>query len=211
MKHVLPPIALAYIATTCAVAEDYLAPCNDDFPSEYEQRVEAIAQAAIPGPADFWVTVIPSFTPEWIVGVSTVEGRHLLTYIAFDRSFWHSSWVETGLNQAINDASKGRARAKGSSTAITPALYDALRSVWDTSVNATRQSDVLVLDGVAFNFRLPGKCATTSFPEPATRNGALVDLVNELVRLARTENRAPDSTTEVEAIEMIRELPSIVD
>ena len=211
MKHRLPAIAIAYTATTCVVAENNLAPCTDDFPSEYEQRVEAIAQAAMPGPADFWVTVIPSFTPEWSVGVSTVEGRHVLTHVAFNRSFWHSSWIEAGPNQAINDPSKGRARAKARSTTITSALYAALWSEWDRSVNATRQSDVLVLDGVAFNFRLPDRCATTSFPEPATRNGELVGLVNELVRLARTKNRAPDPTMEGEAMRMLRELPSIVD
>ena len=211
MKCPLLAIAVVYTASTCAVAEDHLAPCNDDFLGEYERRVEAITQAAMPGPADFWVTVIPSFTPEWSVGVSTVEGRSLLTYVVFDRSFWHSSWVETAPESAINDPSKGHARAKAKTATISAALDEALRSEWDRSVNAARKSEMLGLDGETYNFRLPGKCASAWSPGPSTRNGKLVELVEELVRLARTQNRAPDPRTEADALKKIRDLPGVVD
>jgi hypothetical protein len=170
-----------------------------------------LAQAAMPAPVDLWVTAIPSFTPEWSVGVSTVQGRYLLSYVAFDRSFWNSSWVQAAHDEVINDPSKGHARAKARTTAITPTLYEALRSEWDRSLSATRRSDRSILDGETYYFRLPGRCASADSPESGTRSGKLVDLVAELIRLTSTKNKAPNATAEAEALKKIRELPAIVD
>jgi hypothetical protein len=211
MKRLLPAVVLAYAVSTCVFAEDHLAPCDNGFPGEYESHVEALAQSAMPAPSELWATVTPSFTPEWSVGVSTVEGRHLLTYVVFDRSFWYSSWVETGPGEGINDPSKGHARAKAKTTAITQALYEALGDEWDRSISATRPSDILILDGETYYFRLPRRCASALSPEPATRSGKLVDLLEELARLARMRNKTPNPATEAEALKKIRELPRMVD
>lgn len=210
MKYALPAIAVAYAVCGCAVAEDHLAPCDEYFAGAYGQRVEAIAQAAMPGPANFWVTVIPSFTPEWSLSVSSVEGRYLLTYVVFDQSLWNSSWVETAPDRFTNDPSKGHARGKATTRRITAELYDALRSEWSRSVAATRQSR-FGLDGETYNFRLPGKCANAWSPEASTRNGKLVELVNALVRLARAGSAEPAAKMEADALRQVRELPRIPD
>ena len=209
MRYALPAIAVAYAVCACA-ADDHLAPCDEDFAGAYGQRVEAIGRAAMPGPADFWVTVIPSLTPEWSLGVSSVKGRYLLTHVAFDRSLWNSSWVETAPDRFTNDPSKGHAHAKATTTPISAELYAALRSEWERSVTATRQS-TSGLDGITYYFRLPGKCASTWSPEAGTRNRQLVDFVSALVRLAHDRSAEPAATKEADALRQLRELPPIID
>jgi hypothetical protein len=180
---------------------------------EYEQGVEAIAQAAMPGVPELWVTVFPSFIPEWSVSVSTIDGRHLLTHVIFDRSFWYSSWVKTGPDTAINDPSKGRARAKAKTANISAELYDALRSEWEKSIKKARasESETVVVDGVMYNFRLPGQCGSARSPHSEARNGKLVDLVIELARLADSQKSAPVARNEGSVLTKLRELPPVTD
>jgi hypothetical protein len=195
---------------TSAQAEDRLAPCHD-FLQEYERKVEAIAHEAMPGAVQFWVTVIPSFTPEWSVGVSVDAGHYLLTHVIFDQSLWHSSWVETGPNTQTNDPSKGNAQAKGTTTSISAELYEALHSEWDASIKAARRSDMLGLDGVTYNFRFPGECGSAWSPAPETRNGKLVELVDALARLADSEQESPSAHDEGPVLETLRDLPPLAD
>ena len=211
MKRILPPIVLALFASTGALATPRLEPCDKGFLDEYNERVEAIAQSAMPGPPEFWVTAIPSFTPEWSVGLTTVNGRHLLTHVELDRSFWHSSWVESGPSQRINDPSKGYAKAKARTAVISAALRDALRTEWEKSINAARNSETYGFDGETYLFHLPGKCASTWSPDAGTRSKKLVELVEQLARLARARGKAPDSKKEAKVLASIRDLPKLVD
>jgi hypothetical protein len=210
MSRTLLTLVITCCADRYAAAEDHLAPCDSQ---EYEQRVEAIAQATMPGAPELWVTVFPSFTPEWSVSVSTVEGRHLLTHVIFDRSFWYSSWVATGPDTAINDPSKGRARAKAKTTNVSVELYDALRAEWERSIKNARpsESETIIVDGVRYAFRLPGQCASAWSPDSETRNGKLVDLVSNLARLADTQKSTPVARNEGSVLTKLHELPPTTD
>ena len=210
MRYARLTVILGCSAMAGAEAEERLAPCHD-FLQEYERRVEAIAHEAMPGAVQFWVTVIPSFTPEWSVGVSVDAGHYFLTHVRFDRSLWHSSWVETGPNTATNDPSKGNAQAIATTTGISVELYRALHSEWDMSIKAARPSELLGLDGVTVNFRLPGECAGAWSPAPATRNGKLVALVSALARLADSERESLAADDEGSVLRSLRELPPLTD
>jgi hypothetical protein len=52
----------------------------------------------MPGEVELWVTVIPSFQPEWSVGISADNGRYFVTHVAFQRSLWGRSLVQSGPN-----------------------------------------------------------------------------------------------------------------
>jgi len=193
------------------MAEDRLEPCGSSLP-EYERRVEAITQEAMPGVVEFWVLVIPSFTPEMSVEVSVDNGRFLLTRVVLDQSFWHSSWVEVGPNTVRNDPSKGHARGVAKTTIISAELHSALRTEWERSINGARPSEskTLILDGESYIFRFPGRCASASSPESATRNGKLVDLVYALGRLAGGGKTA-NARTEAPVLRQLGEIGPLID
>ena len=191
-------------------AENHLAPCGD-FLQEYERRVDAIAQETTTGTWEFWVTVIPSFAPEWSLVVSNQNERYLVTHVVFDQSLFHSGWVETAPGKWINDPSKSGAHATARTTTISAELHDALRSEWDRSIKSARPSDLIVLDGVMFDFRRTGECARAHSPASETRNGKLVDVVFELARLADGKSDSPVARREKRLLKQLDELPPLID
>jgi hypothetical protein len=143
--------------------DDRLEPCQVTFP-EYEHRIEAISQAATPGEVDFWVTVIPSFQPEWSVGVSTLGGKHLVTHVAFRQSLWGRSLVQSG-STSIRDFSRPQVQTAVGTASISAGSYSALRSEWIKSIadinpkegNVAGNGLVRVrADGVIFEFKCLG-------------------------------------------------------
>jgi len=153
MKRTLLMLTLGCSVSTGAEAEDHLAPCSD-FLEEYESRVDAIAQKETPGTVEFRVTVIPAFTPESSVAISTESGRYFVTHVVFDRLLWHS----------INDPSKGEVRATAKTAGISAELYRALRPEWDRSIETARPANRLVNDGVVFTFRSDSLSARSEVP-----------------------------------------------
>lgn len=204
MRRALFAIVSGCSAITGVDAEDRLAPC-DDYQQEYYDKVEATARAAMPAPAEFSVTIIPSFSPEWSVGVSAGPEPHVLTHVVFDQSVWATSWVETGRN-ITQDLSKANARATARTATISADLYEALRLEWDESIDAATPSRMLGVDGVTYYFRMPGRCASTWSPSPETRNGKLVGLVNALARLADSTGESAAPRDEDAVQNMLRDL-----
>lgn len=205
MRYALAILAVSgLLSAPYARAEDHLAPCGD-FLKGYENRVDAIAHGAMPGKVDFWVTVIPSFEPEWSIGVSTSGNQHFLTYVVFDRSLWHGGWASSGPNTMRHDSSSGHTKPKARTVPISQSLHQAIRSEWDRSIKSSRPSEILGLDGISYNFKLPDQCAKAWSPEPNTRNNKLVALVESLRILAKG-NAKSSKTDENSVRATLREL-----
>jgi len=206
MRYALAAILTCCLAVTCAVADDHLEPCQGHL-AEYESRVEAISRAAMPGDVEFWVVVIPSFQPEWSVGVSADNGHFLLTHVAFQPSLWGSSLVQSGPNTFDHDFSKPHIQTKARTANISAGLHEALRAEWDRSIAGTRSTEGIGLDGVTFKFQLSGRCGSAWSPSPETRNGKLVDLVTALALLAGSKEDASHATGEVVVLRKLHALP----
>jgi virulence-associated protein VagC len=119
-------------AITNAGEDDHLEPCQFRF-SEYENRVESESRAAMPGKVEFWATVIPSFQPEWSVGVSLDKGRYVVTHVVFRQSLWGSSTVQSGPKIGSHDFAKPHVRTTARTAIMSPELHEALRSQWARS------------------------------------------------------------------------------
>jgi hypothetical protein len=175
---------------------------------DYESRVEAISRGAMPGEVEFWVTVIPSFQPEWGVGTSADGGHYFVTHVVFQRSLWADSLVESGPTAMAYDFSKPRVGTVARTSSISAELYQALRSEWNRSIDGARPAEGLGLDGMTYKFQSPGRCASTLSPGPETRNGKLVDLVMALARLADARDEALRAVGGDVVLRKLRELPT---
>ena len=80
-------LALSLPAIADAEEDDHLEPCKVTF-AKYENQVESISRAAMPGEVEFCVTVIPSFQPEWSVGVSSEKGRYFVKRVTATLLIW---------------------------------------------------------------------------------------------------------------------------
>lgn len=198
MGLVAATLLLAMSPTAIAVAEEdgHLEPCKVIF-AQYEDRVESISRAAMPGEVEFWVTVIPSFRPEWSVGVSSEKGHYFVTHVVFRRSLWGRSLVQSGPSTSTYDFSKPHVRTIAKTASISAELHEALRSEWARSIEDARPADPdpnglegIVVDGVTFTFKLSERCGSAESPDPDTRNSQLVDLVMALSRLANSKGDA---------------------
>jgi hypothetical protein len=187
------------------MADEQLEPCRHHL-AEYENRVEALSRAAMPGDVEFVVTVIPSFQPEWSVGVSADNGHFFLTHVTFQPSLWGSSLVETGPNTFGYDFQKPHIQTTAKTANISAELHEALRSEWDRSIASARPSDGIGLDGVTFKFQLSGRCGSAWSPGPETRNGELVNLVMALVLLADGKEDPSHSNGEVVVLKKLQAL-----
>lgn len=193
---------------------EHLEPCRVLFP-DYESRVESISRAAMPGEVALWVTVIPSFRPEWSVGISTDKGRYFVTHVVFKRSLWSRSSVATGPNTFSYDFSKPPVQTTATTANISAVLYEALRSEWSRSIDGVQPVgentggngyQEVRLDGVKFTFKLSGRCGSAWSPDPETRNSKLVDLVTALALLADSRDGASRTASE-DVVRKLRELP----
>jgi hypothetical protein len=186
MRCALAAFVTGCLTVTCAVADEHLEPCQGHL-VEYESRVEALSRAAMPGDVEFFVTVIPSFQPEWSIGVSADKGQFFLTHVAFQRSLWGSSQVQTGPNTFGYDFQKPHILTTTKTANISAELHEALRSEWDRSIAGARPSKRIGLDGVMFKFQLSGRCGSAWSPDPETRNGKLINLVMALALFANNK------------------------
>jgi hypothetical protein len=186
-------LAMSPPAIADAEGDDHLEPCKVIF-AQYENRVESISLAAMPGEVEFWVTVIPSFQPEWSVGVSSEKGRYFVTHVFFQRSLWGRRLVQSGPTNSSYDFSKSRVRTTARTAIISAELHRALRSEWARSIEGARPADPdpnglerIVLDGATFTFKVSERCGSAELPDPETRNDQLVDLVVALSLLANSK------------------------
>jgi hypothetical protein len=206
MRTALAATVTGCLAATCAVANDHLEPCVGHL-AEYESRVETISRAAMPGTVEFVVTVIPSFQPEWSIGVSAAHGDFLLTHVVFQPSLWGSSNVQLGPNMFGHDFSKPHIQTTARTSKVSGYLHAALRSEWDRSIAGTRRTEGSGLDGETFNFQLLGRCGSAWSPDPESRNAKLVDLVMALALLADGKDDASHATAELAVWTKLKALP----
>lgn len=206
MKHLIALITLVGLTFAGnAMGQEYLTPCDSSLRA-YTDRVDTIAHRAMPGKLKLSVTVIPSFTPEWSIGITSDKDVLYLTYVVFDQSLWDSSWVPARRSHK-NDPSAGHATPEATTVRITQNLYAALLSEWQKSIGRARPSRLLGLDGVTYRFELPtNQCASTWSPAPKTRDRKLVNIVQELRELASgREKLAPVKSAAI--IKALQELP----
>lgn len=175
--------------TAASSADDRLEPCRVIFP-EYENRLESISHAMMPGKVELWVRVIPSFRPEWSVGVSTDKGRYFVTHVVFQESLWSRSVIRTGPNTGSHDFAKPHVETTVATANISGKLYEALRSEWARSIAAIHLSKAAGVDGVTFEFLSAGRCGKAWTPDPEARNGRHVELAKALARLADSKGEA---------------------
>jgi hypothetical protein len=190
----------------CAVAGEHLEPCRGLL-AEYENRVEALSRAAMPGDVEFFVTVIPSFQPEWSVGVSVDNGQFFLTHVAFQPSLWRSSQVQTGPSTFGYDFQNPQVRTTAKTATIGAELHEALRSEWIRSIEGARPSEGIALDGVTFKFQLSGRCGSAWSPAPETSNRKLINLVMALALFADNKNDRSPATDESVVLRKLQALP----
>ena len=177
---------LVLSATARAGEDDHLEPCQP-FLSEYEIRVDSIALAAMPGKVELWVTMLVSFQPESIVGISIDKGRYFVTNVVFQQPLWNQGGFASGSTWSF-DFSKPRVRTKAATARISPELHAALDSEWARSIESAhsveKNEQSVKVDGYIFEFKSPGHCGSTNSPEEGTRNYKLVDLALALAWLA---------------------------
>lgn len=206
MKYAILLAVLLCFGSEVVKAEEHLAPCNDTL-HDYEQRVSALLHKSIPGTIEFSAIVIPSFTPEWGVIVSKDGEKLLLSSVTLDRSFWYSSWVKSGNDAMTNDPSAGHANPITSTIRITPELYSALKAEWTRSIKDARRSEMNGFDGEIYKFMLSNtECASAWSPNPESRNGKLVAIVDALRDFASSKNGISSSGREAAIIKMLRAL-----
>lgn len=207
MKHLIALITLlGLIFAGNAMGQEYLTPCDSSLRT-YTDRVDTIAHGAMPGKLKLSVTVIPSFTPEWSIGITSDKGVLYLTYVVFDQSLYDSSWVLAGDAAMKNDPSAGHATPIAATVRINQNLYAALLSEWQKSIGRARPSRRLGLDGVTYMFELPtNQCAGAWSPAPNTRDRKLVNIVQELRELA-SDGEKLASVKSAAIIKALQELP----
>jgi len=205
VRFALAAVVTGCLTLTCAVAGEHLEPCQGHL-AEYESRVEALSRGAMPGDVEFLVTVIPSFQPEWSVGVSADKGHFFLTHVVFQPSLWGSSQVQTGPNTFGYDFQKSHVQTTATTVNISAELHEALRSEWDRSIAGARRSEGIGLDGVTFKFQLSGRCGSAWSPDPETRNGKLIDLVTALALFADSNRNPSHATGEVVVLRKLQAL-----
>jgi hypothetical protein len=206
MRCALAAVVTGCLTVTCAVADEHLEPCRGQL-AEYESRVEALSRAAMPGDVEFLVTVIPSFQPEWSVGVSADNGHFFLTHVAFQPSLWDSSQVQTGPNTFGYDFQKPHVQTTAKTANISAELREALRSEWDRSIAGARPAQGIAVDGVTFKFQLSGRCGSAWSPDSETRNGKLIDLVMALALFADSTKVLSYASGEGVVFRKLRALP----
>ena len=206
MRCALAAVLTGCLTVTCAVAGEHLEPCRGHL-AEYESRVEALSRAAMPGDVEFLVTVIPSFQPEWSVGVSADNGHFFLTHVAFQPSLWGSSQVQTGPNTFGYDFQKPQVQTTAKTATISAELHEALRSEWDRSIAGARPSEGIVLDGVTFIFQLSGRCGSAWSPDTETSNDKLINLVMALALFADSKKDPSHATDESVVLRKLQALP----
>lgn len=180
-------LAMSEPAIANAGENDHLEPCQDSYP-EYENRLESIVRAAMPGEVDSWVTLF-SRHPEWSVGISTDKGRHFVTLVIFQRPLWGQGIVRPGTTESY-DFSKSRVRTTVRTARINAGLHAELKFEWGRSIEGVRPLEtipgqvIVRADGETFEFKSLGGCGSAWSPGTETRNGKLVDLVMALTLLA---------------------------
>jgi hypothetical protein len=199
-------------AAAQAGEDDHLEPCQITFP-EYENRIEAISRAAMPGKVDLWVSVIPSFQPEWSIGVSSDAGRYFITHVVFQQSLWGRSLVHSGSTALSYDFSKPHVRTTTRTASISAELHEALHTELARSIENTHPNEEddernglvrVRLDGVIFEFKSSGRCGRAWSPDDGTRNSKLVDLILALALLADSNGNASSAREDV--VRKLREL-----
>lgn len=183
-------------SSDAVTTQEYLTPCHKGFLSDYTHDVDVIARNAMPGRLKLSVIVIPSFRPEWGVGVTIQRGVTYLTYVVFDHSLWHRVSAETSNTLHGNNLPAEPVKPIARTTRISGGLSAALLAEWQRSIRAARPSPSLGTDGATFRFNLPnGQCASAWSPSPHTRNRKLVNIVLALRDLAGKDKDANPAQT----------------
>lgn len=191
-------------------ADSHLDVCHDHSLDPYLVKVDAISLKAMPGAMKLMVRVLPSFIPEWAVGVTAQGGTYRLTAVEFNQSLWASSWVKTGRQTMQQDFSVAKATVTAHTVRISTELYQLLATEWHRSIRAARPPDISgARDGTSYYFKLPsGECGLAWSPDQDSRNGRLVALVDALRAAAKKKAQAQSDKTTRALLKQVREIPN---
>ena len=170
MKKTILSIILA-TATLTVTAQDKLIRVADKPTSWKKGKPKTtlfdseMARLLMPQEAAFGVECIPSFSPEWTLTYDSVARS--LVYREAQTSIWHTTFQATHKKKKIGEKRYkwfSRKRPKGYvapdvKTFTLPVSDDQtamLRTVWKTAVYGAKDREVLILDGVKWEYFIDG-------------------------------------------------------
>ena len=200
-----------------AVAQDHLVPehslLSERFQSDYESMVSTVLGAALDRDVPVRAIVIPSFQPEYAVGIKENKG----SFTAFCRMPEQHLWlfqVLAGMRagrisseskeQTIADIRRLEAelpkdyrdvKIRGRDLTISSELATRIARVWELMLRQTRHEyqSGIGFDGTTYHFsawvQYQLMSGTVWSPEPTTLTGRLVQLTDTLKLLCIASNR----------------------
>lgn len=174
---------LAMTLSLDLAAEEFLEPCSEGT-TGYRERVETLIDTATQTTREDALSLVrrPSFAVE--SGVR-LDDRNWVHAVRFKESLW----AEGRRLNARLDFSGVRVPVLHNQAPIAPELAERVRRTFNQAILSSRRSERFGLDGVSYSFTFTDAgCASAWSPEPESRSGRLV----HLMELLDAHAHAPD-------------------
>jgi hypothetical protein len=181
MKAHLFLFVLAGVLQSSSIAQNVLEPCREDFSDEYHARVNRIIGDAVAQPSSLRLTTFPSFQPE--SGLILVGAE--LYFVRLNSFYWAESLYADRDGSYRRDFVKPKIVTTTLHAPLSATIARRIEYVYSAAIAKAGTSGRMGLDGVAYVFSTSnGACAWAWSPEPGTRNGRLLELMERLEKHA---------------------------
>jgi hypothetical protein len=185
MRFCASLFALALALQNSANAQSSLEPCRQDFMDGYHIGVNKRIDAAVAHKPSLMLTTFPSFETE--SGLRLVGADIYL--VEFQKQFWHESYVVDRKGAAHMNFTKPKGAVRTRHAALDASVAARVLDLYSNAIANATPTGRIGLDGTAYVFSTPGgACGWAWSPEPASRNGRLVELARLLEVHARLSN-----------------------
>jgi len=182
-----------------AVAQDSLEPCRDVQSDRYRAGVNKVIDKAVGRPSSLQLTTYPSFDAE--SGLRLVGAE--LYFVQFRSSFWGAAHPDFRDGRSRMDFTKPRIRVSTSRAPLSMTIARRIESAYAKAIAKAAKNDLIGMDGDFYIFSTSEhSCALAWSPEPQTRNGRLVALMDWLGRHTTYSNSVDLGSSE-KAIEIL--------
>lgn len=172
--------AFTFVFSGASAAQSSLEPCHEER-DPYHAAVNQIIDKAVSKPSLLQLTVFPSFQVE--SGVRLVGSE--VYFVEFQSSYWADSVAEDGGGSYHMDFTKPKTIAKVKRAKLAAAVAERVHQVFAKAITEAKGPGLGGLDGTAYVFTtFEGKCGWAWSPDPNSRNGRLVQLMDRLARHA---------------------------
>lgn len=173
-------VAFAFILCGTPAAQSTLEPCREAG-DPYHAAVNQVIDKVVAKPSRLQLTTFPSFQTE--SGIRLVGSD--VYFVEFQSSYWGDSVAEEGGGSYHMDFRKPRPITKVRRAPLGAAAAERIHRVFTKAIMESKGPGPGGLDGVAYVFAAPGgKCGGTWSPDPQSRNGRLVQIMDRLARHA---------------------------